>query len=118
VPTVNPGEIAIAAGLADRAEDGAVVFRQFADPGHEQLGHAVPDTPSVQRATLEPAIAATPPATATPATAGAQPGAAPGTAGADVDELARRLYDPLAARLKDELRLDRERAGFLTDLRH
>jgi hypothetical protein len=30
----------------------------------------------------------------------------------------RRLYDPLSARLKDELRLDRERAGFLTDLRH
>jgi hypothetical protein len=39
-------------------------------------------------------------------------GAAPST-----DELVRRLFDPLAARLKAELRLDRERAGFVTDLR-
>ncbi len=33
------------------------------------------------------------------------------------DELVRRLFDPLAARLKAELRLDRERAGLITDLR-
>jgi hypothetical protein len=35
-----------------------------------------------------------------------------------VDELVRRLYDPLSARIKAELRLDRERWGQLTDLRH
>jgi hypothetical protein len=34
-----------------------------------------------------------------------------------MDELVRRLFDPLAARLKAELRLDRERAGLITDLR-
>lgn len=33
------------------------------------------------------------------------------------DELVRKLFDPLAARLKAELRLDRERAGLVTDLR-
>jgi len=32
-------------------------------------------------------------------------------AGADLDELARRLYDPLSARLRAELWLDRERTG-------
>jgi hypothetical protein len=33
-----------------------------------------------------------------------------------MDELVRQLFDPLCARLKAELRLDRERAGLLTDL--
>jgi Domain of unknown function (DUF4157) len=35
----------------------------------------------------------------------------------DADLMARRLYDRLAARLRTELILDRERAGLLTDLR-
>ena len=49
--------------------------------------------------------------------AGAASGAAGALAAASTDELVRRLFDPLAARLKAELRLDRERAGFVTDLR-
>ena len=62
-------------------------------------------------------------ATAAGAAGGAVAGAA-GAAGAaanalptDLDELARRLFDPLSARLKSELWLDRERAGMVTDLR-
>jgi hypothetical protein len=54
------------------------------------------------------------------AAAGAVGAAAGGTADAlptDLDELARRLFDPLSARLKSELWLDRERAGMVTDLR-
>jgi hypothetical protein len=39
---------------------------------------------------------------------------APGT---DIDELAGKLYDKIRTRLKSELLVDRERAGFLTDLR-
>jgi len=35
----------------------------------------------------------------------------------DMDELARKLYDRIRGRLKTELLVDRERAGFLTDLR-
>ena len=35
----------------------------------------------------------------------------------DMDELAGKLYDKIRARLKSELLVDRERAGFLTDLR-
>ena len=36
---------------------------------------------------------------------------------AQMDELARKLYDRIRGRLKSELLVDRERAGFLTDLR-
>jgi len=35
----------------------------------------------------------------------------------DMDELAGKLYDKIRTRLKSELLVDRERAGFLTDLR-
>ena len=35
----------------------------------------------------------------------------------EMDELARKLYDRIRSRLKTELLVDRERAGFLTDLR-
>jgi hypothetical protein len=35
----------------------------------------------------------------------------------EMDELARKLYDRIRTRLKSELLVDRERAGFLTDLR-
>jgi hypothetical protein len=35
----------------------------------------------------------------------------------EMDELARKLYDRIRTRLKTELLVDRERAGFLTDLR-
>ena len=57
---------------------------------------------------------------ATGAAGGAVAGAAGEAANAlptDLDELARRLFDPLSARLKSELWLDRERAGMVTDLR-
>jgi hypothetical protein len=35
----------------------------------------------------------------------------------NVDELAARLYDRIRARLRDELLIDRERAGLVTDVR-
>jgi hypothetical protein len=84
------------------------------------------DSPVVQREPEGEAAAAAPGANAEPAARGALPaaaaGAAPGGsgggrgAGGDVDELVNRLYDPLAARLRAELWLDRERAGVLMDL--
>lgn len=37
--------------------------------------------------------------------------------GRDLDELAERLYEPLSARLRAELWLDRERSGLMVDLR-
>ncbi len=84
----DPAGAALAAGVAQRDADGSVVFP--AAPAVQRLPE-----PEVQRA------AAGPPATAPP----------------DVEELARRLFDPLCAHLKAELRLDRERAGLVTDLR-
>ena len=49
--------------------------------------------------------------------AGAAAAAAAGALPTDLDELARRLFDPLSARIASELLLDRERAGMITDLR-
>jgi hypothetical protein len=51
-------------------------------------------------------------------TAATAPPPAPPPAPPDIDELVRRLYEPLSARLRAELRLDRERAGVVTDLQH
>jgi len=84
---------------------------------------------SVQRAvdtaaiTTEPAPAPTPEPSPAPAADGASSAApaappaaaAPAPGGADLDEMARRLFDPLSARLKAELWLDRERAGLVAD---
>jgi hypothetical protein len=62
-------------------------------------------------ASADPAAA---PAPAAPAPAGAAPG---GPSGAELEEMARRLYEPLSSRLRAELWQDRERSGLLTDLR-
>lgn len=47
--------------------------------------------------------------------------AGPSAAGVDdeghIEDLAARLYDRIRIRLRNELLVDRERAGFLTDLR-
>ena len=59
-----------------------------------------------------------PPPAAPGAAAAGGPGAAASVAPGDVDALVRRLYDPLARRLRAELRLDRERIGRSLDLRH
>lgn len=85
------------------------------------------DSPVVQRETDSGATSVTAPAEPPPTqeapaaaaapTAGAAPagGALPGTT--NVQELVNQIYDPLAARLRAELWLDRERAGVLMDLR-
>lgn len=70
-----------------------------------------------------PAPVAEPPvgSAAPPPTAAAPAGVAAPTAGAaaaNLDEMARRLFEPLSARLRAELWLDRERAGLVTDARH
>ena len=66
---------------------------------------------------LQPADTAPP---SEPAAAAPAPSASPAPAGAatpptDLDEMARRLYEPLSARLRAELWLDRERAGVMSD---
>jgi hypothetical protein len=79
------------------------------------------EEPAVQRSAeteIQLAAADTGPAAAAPSAPA--PGGTPaagGPAGADLDEMARRLYEPLSARLRAELWQDRERSGLLTDLR-
>lgn len=73
----------------------------------ESSGAATEPDPSQASVTAAPAAPVAPQAAAGEA--------AP--AGGNIDELVNRLYDPLAARLRSELWLDRERAGALMDLR-
>ena len=88
-----------------------------AAPAHE-VGTRTITFPAVQREPEpEPASQAPPPsapAAAETTAAAAAPAAAPQAT--DVEEMVNRLYDPLAARLRAELWLDRERAGALMDL--
>ena len=66
-------------------------------------------TSSTETSTADNATTGT--GTAAPSPTPAPAAAAP----ADLDEMARRLYDPLMARLRAELWLDRERAGVFGD---
>jgi len=93
----DPAGAALAAGVAQRDASGSVVFTPATGPlAVQRQPEPVATDPEVQRA-----AATGPPAAAPP----------------DLEELARRLFDPLCAHLKAELRLDRERAGLVTDLR-
>jgi hypothetical protein len=76
----------------------------------------VEPSPDLTSASASPVSSAAPSSSSAPATSlgGAS---APAAAGMPLEELARQLFGPLSARLKAELRLDRERAGLLTDLR-
>ena len=117
----DPGAAAVAAGIAQREADGSVVFlpvRATPSPEPPAVQREPEQTPEVPipvgpgppTAPEEPPA---PPAGAAPA--GAPPaGPAPTT---NLDDLVRRLYDPLAARLRAELRIERERAGVVPDPR-
>ena len=80
----------------------------FASPTVQREPEAAPPPESA------PAAAQAPSTPSGPAPSG--PAAAGPAGGGDVEELVNKLYDPLAARLRAELWLDRERAGVLMDL--
>lgn len=110
----DPRTAALSTGLATVDSDGAIVFPGLA--AHiAPMGETASATPVQREAapTTAEAPAASPGAGATPA-GGAAPGA--GDKPAELDELAKKLYERIRTRLKAELRLDRERAGLLTDL--
>jgi hypothetical protein len=115
VEVMDPRSTALASGAGRLAADGSVVFRDPAGPapalgpdvGLDGLGRGGPAE------TVAAGPAAGPPTGPSPA----PPPAASSQAG-DLDELAGRLYDRIRGRLKAELRLDRERIGQLSDLRH
>ncbi|MEU6347253.1 hypothetical protein ABZ883_40675 [Streptomyces sp. NPDC046977] len=105
----DPGSVAVAAGIAQRAADGSVVF---APPA--------PVPAVAQRETEAPLPSPAP--TAAPITPPPAPAAAPSPepprAAESTDELVHRLLAPLSRLLRAELRLDRERAGLRLDSRH
>jgi hypothetical protein len=105
----------------DEASSGATSTSVQAAAGHHFDAGANTITfgqPTIQRAPEEDSPPANPPPVeAAPATTvSATPAATPAAPPMDMDELVNRLYDPLAARLRAELWLDRDRAGALMDL--
>jgi hypothetical protein len=81
---------------------------------------ADPDEPATTSAPATTGPAATPDALGPAGAVGAViPGQPTGSnSPTEIDNLVRRLYDPLVRRLKAELQLDRERAGRSLDLWH
>jgi hypothetical protein len=110
----------VRSGVATFDPDGSLRFAPPAEPADQDAG------PAIQREagdTTPPAeVSQAPPATAEASAATATPDATPPAASAghaetgpgDLDDLARRLYERIRARLRAELRLDMERAGMLT----
>lgn len=90
---------------------------EFGAGGVPVISRAAEEAPAPDPAPAPASAPANDPAAAPPqqAQAPAAPGAA---AGNTPEELLAKLFDPLLRRLKTELRLDRERRGSLTDLRH
>ena len=111
-PTASPGEVLQNSSPPARGGDSITLTAQRVGGDPVTLPGPNPpfagDDDSPQHAAPTGQLGPTsPPATAQPTAA---------LESADLEELARRLFEPLTARLKTELRLDRERAGTLTDL--
>ena len=109
--SADPPAMAVSSRTVGLAEMFAMAAAQPSDGGA-----------TIQRsADTEVQPAADPPAAAPAAAPSAAPAGPAGPAapmsGAELEEMARRLYEPLSARLRAELWQDRERSGLLTDLR-
>ncbi|MYQ88611.1 MULTISPECIES: hypothetical protein [unclassified Streptomyces] len=123
---ITAGSAAVAAGVAQRMADGSVVFGSppppYAPPvvqRETETEEPPPPDPPAQELAPEP----DPEPEAGPVAEGhGPPGAAaatgPGGAPVVTDELVRALYPPLSRLFKADLRLERERAGFLINTRH
>ncbi|MFF1350313.1 hypothetical protein ACFVZJ_30805 [Streptomyces sp. NPDC058322] len=120
------GSAAVAAGVAQRMADGSVVFGSpppsySAPVVQRETESEEPPPPDPPRdAAPEPESEPEPGPTAEAHGAPGASGAAPAHGGAPVvtDELVRALYAPLSRLFKADLRLERERAGFLINTRH
>ena len=125
-PAADAGSVAVASGIARRAADGSVVFRTTVSegPSHSvQRDADVPEPSPVSSPEAPGTVAEPAPATVVGSTAPPGGGGTPAQPSDDAppkvsDELVRALFTPLSRLLKAELRLDRERAGFLINTRH
>ncbi|TXS00611.1 hypothetical protein EAO73_26470 [Streptomyces sp. col6] len=122
------GAAAVAAGVAQRMADGSVVFPSAPRDGtsrpvvqrDSETAEEPPPSPPPEP-DPEPGPESEPPATGEqPAASAASPDGTPAGPGAPpvTDELVRALYAPLSRLLKADLRLERERSGFLINTRH
>jgi hypothetical protein len=109
VPNVSFASMFADSGAEAREQGFTSVQLHSAGPESE---HRLSDGPTVQREEAE--VPSPPLPTASTVAAGPE-GTAPAVA--DLDEMARRLFEPLSARLRAELWLDRERAGLVSDVR-
>ncbi|MER5600085.1 hypothetical protein [Streptomyces sp. NPDC002265] len=116
-PEVSAGAVAVAAGVARWMPDGSV---EFTGPSVQRAEQGAPpaeppaDPPAQPEPDGPPAVA--PPA---PSASADTPEKAGGTGAPKVtDELVRALLAPLSRLLRAELRIERERAGSLIDIRH
>lgn len=110
-PAVQRAEVVRSVSLQQMFSGHAMTAPAEADHA-VQRDEAPQEAPTVQTAEPAPAPAAAPvPAPA----AGPAAGGAKTVSAAEVEELAKRLYEPLTAKLRAELWLDRERAGRVTD---
>ncbi|MFD5765857.1 hypothetical protein ACFWIN_08555 [Streptomyces sp. NPDC127049] len=127
-PARDAGDVAVAAGIAQRMADGSVVFappppvRRPASPAPFVQREVTTEEPSPPRSPPEDSpTAAADPAPDPPAESPSEPGAAtphtPSGTPPVTDEFVRALYPSLARLFKAELRLERERAGRLIDTR-
>lgn len=133
-PLPTAGAFAVAAGVAQRMSDGSVVFGSSSAPtSSHSPGTSRPVVQRDAELSEEPPPTDSEPATGSepepdpvdesgaPAATDAGPAAAPARPGGTpvvTDELVRALYAPLSRLLKADLRLERERAGFLINTRH
>lgn len=128
----DAGSVAVAAGVAQRMTDGSVVFggahvvQRAAESSEPPPPDPLPEAEAEPQPEPDPGLD-TDPAFPDAADGGAPGGAESATAGSPgrgtgtppvTDELVRALYAPLSRLLKADLRLERERAGFLINTRH
>lgn len=99
---------AVAAGVASRGPDGALVFRS-----PEAAAPPVPTAPAPPPVPVPAPV----PVQRVTATAPAKEAEQAEPEPPDLDELAMRLYPKLRPYLRKDLWLDRERSGLLADLR-
>lgn len=128
-PLPSAGSVAVAAGVAQRMADGSVVFGGAPFSGtsrpvvqrDSEVAESVEEPPPPEPDPVtepEDGVGAGPgPVTEPGGGAGAAPKDGKG-APAVTDELVRALYAPLSRLLKNDLRLERERAGHLINTRH
>jgi len=121
-PSVTPVQRGREDGRLPLAPSRGISVQRASQPGDdieaEPAGADEAFGPTVQGAWYEAPVAVSRVHAWAPAPESSSASAGPHQASeGEMDELARKLYDRLRTRLKTELLVDRERAGFLTDLR-